>query len=161
MNELEQLEKIHAELGKEIERLKAKPCKKRERVYGKPYWFITSLGEVVEDIDGGRARLAKRFALGNYFYTKEAAIKALNRRLAEQRIFDALREHEGDWTVDWGNYKQSKYHISYTHDDKEFYIYSCNSLQAGMVTRYYSTEEACQWVMDNMEDDLRIVWGID
>lgn len=160
-NRLEQLEKKYIELGEEIERLKATPSKKRERsTKNKHYWFITSIYDIQKTVETGYVVDEDRFAMGNYYYSEAEALKARDRRLAEQRIFDALREHEGDWAVDWNDFDQNKYYAFYNHEDEKFCIDWWRDGQIISESCYYSSEEAWQWVMDNMEDDLNIVWWL-
>ena len=64
---------------------------------GDEYFYLLSTLEVKENYDMRVSGSNARYLSGNYYETKEQAQKARAKRLAEQRIEDALLEHGSGW----------------------------------------------------------------
>lgn len=147
-------------MQKELDELKAlidKPeVSVRKRVAeGDDYWCTDVCGAVVLLADTCHEVDDANFTFGNYFYTKEDALKARERQLAYVRIVDALAEHSKGWKPDWSDRKQQKFFIYISYRDGVFGPMS-DSYAKTQQNELYGTKEACQWVIDNMEDDLNI-----
>lgn len=147
--------------GEPITLQKPKASKKRWRAEeGADHWYLTPGGHVISSCDDRGIDDDEYYAIGNYYQTEGEAIAARDRRLAEQRIFDALREHEGDWVADWEDGGQTKHTVGYNDVTKKFLTDWFRGHHHYPDTRYYSTREAWQWVLDHMLDDVKLVWGV-
>ena len=123
------------------------------------YYVHSEEGRVCTTYEHAHKEDLHHYATGNYYKTFELAKHALDIRLAEQRIFDALREHEGDWDGDWDDTTKAKHSIEYDHDTQEFGIDSSARYQYNK-KESYSSPAACKWVIENMKNDLELVFGV-
>lgn len=119
------------------------------------YYYITGNGKIEHITDDRHSTDNYKFNTGNYYYTEAEAIKARDRQLAYMRIVDKLAELNKGWVPDWSNVKYDKFSINYSHCDTAFNIGVVGSVQLNP-NELYGTKEACQWVIDNMQDDLEI-----
>jgi len=139
-----------------IQLLKDKPSKVCQRVAnGSKYWRIDPYGSVVSWSDKRDATDNYSFLSGNYYYSEQEAQKALNKQLATMRIFDKLRELEGDWEADWNDNSHK-----YTYFVKLGNVNTTSWCQrrSSNDLRWYSSEKAIDWVFENMMPDLRLAW---
>lgn len=124
---------------------------------GQQFWVIGFSGDVFQMSNTGHP---DAIALGNCYKTEEEAILTRGKQLAKIRIFDKLRELEGDWEADWSDTNQDKYSAYYDHCDNMFkavYHYRCQDRGQ----EWYSTDQAWDWVIKNMEDDLKLIFDIE
>jgi DNA gyrase/topoisomerase IV subunit A len=134
--------------------------KKKEKKYfmpelGKEYWSITSRGTKLFKNDG--VLDDKNYIdLGNCYASEEDAEKAVAKQKAYIRIVRALRDHEED-----GVERDS--FIYYLNAAHGYAISLCSSYTFMMfgshIKKMFSTYDACKWVIDNMQDDLKIYFG--
>lgn len=100
-------------LAERIENLINKHKFKRWRAEeNEKYYFISSIGCEVLDIKDTNERLDTiRYNLGNYFKTKEEAVRKLRNLEIEQKLKDiALELNEGK-EINWKHYNENKYNI--------------------------------------------------
>ena len=159
---LEQIESILNLLKDDFEKRKVEPVsKKRWRAdIGKVYFSTNAEGLVCRKIERNNNADSHHYSSGDYSQTEEVAIKHRDVTYARQRIFDALRETEGDWVTDWRSTLQHKCHVSYNYNLSALDI-SRNSFQACVEPQWYSSEESCKSVMVSHKDDLLLVWGVE
>ncbi len=156
-----------AQLTKDIEEMKqrlasmeAELAKTESKVWepkdGEEVYLFSGYGGISKSVYI-KEFLEHYWLIGNVFRTEAEAIKERDKRLATMRVIRKLRELEGYWEADWKSDTQSKVKITYDHQESifefekhEFYQDSDKSL--------YSTKEACLWVIDNMADDLRVMF---
>lgn len=100
------------------------------------------------------------FDFGNLYCTEEEATKARDKKLAYVRVTRKLRELEGDWVPDWSDDWIDKFRVSYNSRKRAFYI-EANAYIVETDKAMYSTKEACQWVIDNMADDLKLIFEVE
>jgi hypothetical protein len=118
---------------------------------GKEYWSITSRGTKWFKNDG--VLDDKNYIdLGNCYASEEDAEKAAAKQLAYIRIVRALRDHEEE-AVD------RKWIIYYESDFNNYAIDLCYRYIGTHNKELLSTLNACEWVIDNMQDDLKIYFG--
>lgn len=165
--QIKQLEESNAKMKADIEaqakmiaELKLPVIKKRERVAkGETYWIIDPVGDIESRTEGTTRFDIYRFNSGNYYYSESEAQLVLDKELAQQRIFDALREHEGDWELKFKR-RTNNSRIYLNTSTKLFHCTSNDEFQEIPDARWYSSEESCKWVIDNMENDLKICFGV-
>jgi len=155
------LEECLALLKGALEKRKVEPVsKKRWRAQkGGIYWSMNGRGVRLSDFESGSTWDDHRYAIGSYSKTEDEAINFDKINYARQRIFDALREAEGDWVANWES-GQNKYYASYSHQRKEVSI-NDNYISQKLEPQWYSSEEAWESVMVSHKDDLLLVWGIE
>lgn len=155
-NQLQQsINKMKKELAEMEAKLKCKVPKPSEDNYG---WLLSGDGYVVRSV--WLSFTKDYFKMGNWFPTEQEAIKARDRQLALTRVKHALLEHKVDWEADWSDHNSAKSAIYYSH------IHNCFSLSFEWSVQtansnLYSTKDACQWVIDNMKDDLKLIFEVD
>ena len=107
--------------------------------------------------DGSNSQL-HALAMGALYRTEEEAEAARDKQLATVRVQNKLKELQGDEELDWSDLGQEKHYIFYDH------ITQC--LAVNFDARHqrptlYSTEEACLWVIENMEADVKLMLGVE
>ena len=122
---------------------------------GDKYWFLT----VRRKSDFGAPEDISRHCAGNYYRTREEAEKARNKQLAYMRLQDALLEYNDGWEPDWGDDGQAKFAICFDCNHNKFGVALSQAVKAE--TSLYGTREACERLLEEHEDDLRIVWGLE
>ena len=159
---LGQIESMLNLIKDDFEKRKVEPVsKKRWRSEnGGFYHTVDELGQVCRDIDRGCASDDHSYRSGIYFKTQEEACKHRSIGYARQRIFDALREAEGDYVADWIRRHQTKTHAAYDHCRKEIVLEGRGFTQ-DLEPQWYSSEPAWEAVRVSHEADLLLVWGID
>ena len=158
----EQLQKELSDTKEKLEKLEAsikampegKPVGRWKPENGDYYWFVDEIGYLDAGCCYGGKADEMRYALGNCYKTCEEAEHDLEVKLAHQRLKDAA---EG-FAPDWGDADYNKYYIYYDNFFGQFSTGICSTQQQDVT--YYATKERAQWVIDNMQDDLRLVWGV-
>ena len=124
---------------------------------GETYWYFYSDGEIDYATHTGTYADNHRRALGNCYRTKTEAIAVRDKQLALVRVQDKLEELTEE-PLDWNNHRQTKGELYYNYDACEFnyvpqiYYRGTNGL--------HGSESACNWVINNMESDLKLIAGI-
>ena len=131
MKNLEELEKKYEELGKEIEKLKKEKSCKRWRAEKKieQYFYIDNsgiIGLVYEDSDDVDDY---NYKTRNYFKTEKEAQRYLNNINTYYELMDLAEELNNGKKIDWNDYFQMKYSITYDSDDKEIFSTSNNIIK--------------------------------
>ena len=102
-----------------------------------------------------------------YFFTLqddgeayEADLDGDKRQLALMRVQDKYEEFriKAGVVFDWRDHNQTKYNNAYDHDISEWVVGNNQFIQT-KVTEMHSTEEGCEWVGENMADDLDLIYG--
>ena len=124
---------------------------------GNPYWFMFSDGEIIRE-QWSQTNMDKRlYAMGNCYRTEAEATAARDTQLALVRVQDRLEELT-DEPLNWSLSLQNKYVLFYCWQDGDFNAYSVTRSQC--VGGLYGSESACEWVIDNMKSDLKLIAGI-
>jgi hypothetical protein len=130
--------------------------KKKEKKYfipelGETYWFIRSDGTTIMSFLNYGSRDDKNYIdSGNCYASEEDAEKAVAKQKAYVRIVRELRDHEEEG-LDYQCF------IYFNHRTSRFSRYYINLVNLG--NALVSTMDACDWVIDNMQDDLKIYFG--
>lgn len=144
-----------------LQREKSKEVKVRPSE-GDIFYHITSKvdSNIDERVWTGYSEIQKEcWDLGNGFWTKEEAQKELDIRLARQRIKDYIKKNRLEFVPEWEDFEQNKFYIYYRNYTPEFIVCS-NTSSKWDTTFCFSSESHTQQVIDNCEEDLKIVWGI-
>ena len=144
---------------KQLQELVGDTPKTRPNV-GDTYYYIPSIGRIncadwcddPYDYD--------IWSSGNGFLTEEEAKKELARRQSNRRIKYFIVKNGLEFNPDWGNDMEDKYFIVYSTVDDCFYSISRYTYDHGS-SFYFKSKEDARLVIDNCEDDLRIVFGVD
>ena len=156
-----QLQQSIDKMKKELAEMEAK-LKQPERKYPVP--VVDEVGYIITG-EGGVTKCDylplsnEYFEGGNWYSTREEAQKAMEKRKAYWRVVRALRDHEGDWVANWSNPDRVKWSINYNHVADCFAPFSGWGHQVAD-SNLYSTREACQWVIANMKDNLRLIYDV-
>lgn len=118
MNKLKELEKKIEKLSKELEDLKheldkekSNNCERYRANCGEKYYYYGSMGMVSDCDESNDEYDINRYAMGNYFQTREEAEKVVEKIKIYIQLKDlALRLNNGE-EIDWKNDKQDKYCI--------------------------------------------------
>ena len=128
---------------------------------GNEYWFTNSVLGVHKDKRKHRAIDKWRRGSGSIFFTKEAAKKEAKRRLAITKVNKRIDELNDGWEPDWENTNQSKYMIYYVYSQDEFDIWNYRSTKDEIVLNYMESSYLAEQIIDEMEDELRIIFDVD
>jgi hypothetical protein len=136
--------------------------KKKEKKYfipelGETYWFIRSDGTTIMSfLNYGSMDDKNYINSGNCYETAEDAEKAAAKQKAFVRIVRALRDHEEE-----GVERDSFiYYVNAVHGYVISLRSSYNLMMFGShIKEMFSTYDSCLWVIDNMEDDLKVYFG--
>jgi hypothetical protein len=125
---------------------------------GDKVYVLYADGCIDECTFDGCVFLLDHLAMGVLYRTQAEAFAARDKQKATVRVQDKLKELHGDWVADWSNLGQKKHYIFYDH------ITQC--LAVNFDARHqrptlYSTEEACLWVIENMEADVKLMLGVE
>ncbi len=121
--------------------------------YGHKYYAVVSNGSVQEETWHDDEEDNLLWAMGNVYLTHEAAELARDRQQAKVRVIDKLAELRAD-ELDWENTQACKYYLLVDGDSVNYdYVARYQALEKGL----YSTEKACEWVVENMEADVRLM----
>lgn len=161
----EQLEKDIAEMKARLASMEAelaKPVKSKVFApeYGQDYWYIGSDGSYYATRWDNDKVDNLRLACGNVYETRESAEKARGKQLATVRVLNKLRDLEGDWVADWNDSTQRKHTTCFSRKEKVFNIAFFRGDQYAP-KEWYSTEAAWEWVIDNMDADLRLMFEVE
>lgn len=114
MNNLEELKKKYEELGKEIERLeKEKSCKRWRAEQRQSYYFVDEDGDINSVYDQDDITDRYNFKTRNYFKTEEEAQRHLDNINTYYELIDLAEELNAGKKIDWDNFNQNKYAISF------------------------------------------------
>jgi hypothetical protein len=132
--------------------------KKKEKKYfipelGETYWFIRSDGTTIMSFINRGALDDKNYIdSGNCYASEEDAEKAAAKQKAFVRIVRALRDHEEEGC-------ERKSFIYFNQSILKFTPFYAGKLENLGNKDLVSTMDACDWVIDNMKDDLKIYFG--
>ena len=125
------------------------------------YWFIRACGDISgpswqnDYIDNDRRKL------GNFFLTKEEARKESERRRVIGKVNKKIDELNDGWEPDWEDYDQTKYSICYCSDNKKFRETCTYSRKDSMHLNYFKSQDIAEQIIDEMKDELKIIFDVD
>ena len=111
--------------------------------YGENYYFTCSYGDIMYDTWDNTYNSEGRYALGNYFKTREEAEFALERLKTIAAMERYAKEHN-ECEIDWLQYKepttyQSKFYIAYDYEYGK--INYCSNLEVKHNDIYFTSKE--------------------
>jgi hypothetical protein len=156
MMDKEQLQQEIDAMREKLAAMEAK-LKVKEKKYfipevGEKYWYIDIWGNVYLDTNHGANDDTNKIEIGNCYETKEDAEKAVAKQKAYIRIVRALRDHENEGC-------EREICIYFNGSTLKFTPIYVGWLENLGNKDLVSTMDACQWVIDNMQDDLKIYFG--
>lgn len=115
------------------------------------YYSISNCGDLISDIEYGCGFDESSYQLGNYFKTEKEAELARDKQLIYQQLKDYALEYNID-EVDWNNYQQEKWYISFNAYSQEITI---NSTQYGknIGQVYFTSEEIARAAVKEVGED--------
>lgn len=134
---------------------------------GEDYWYSGSDGCLYcSSRSGGETNKVFDFrvSIGNCFKTQDEAIEALKtgwiaKRQAQVRIENYIIDNGLEFDPDWENHIQRKYGIYFQHDSGKFGWDCWYQTQNGCFWYFKSQEDIIQ-VINNCENDLKMLWGV-
>ena len=124
---------------------------------GDRYYTLLADGSPRLNIWEGSNTDNNHYALGNCYRTVAEVTATRNSKLALVRVQDKLEELTDD-PLDWGNFHQNKYKIHYGHPEG---VFGCMPLTVCQTLEgLYGSKSACNWVIYNMESDLKLIVGV-
>lgn len=122
------------------------------------YWFIDEEFNRLswkKDIRGDYDK--SRWLSGNYFMTREQAKRKLEYDKALMRIKRYIRKNFGHFEPDWEDPNQKKFYIFYCNQECKLERNYCGISQDLNNLPYLQTEQQCNQLIKDMEEDLKIV----
>ena len=117
------------------------------------YYYIDGISEISNTEWLGHNVDKTRWSIGNVYLTRKAAELARDRQQAKVRVIDKLAELK-DVELDWSNDVQDKFHMGVSANGRISIDYNIRMIV--QEKELYSTKEACEWVAENMADDVRL-----
>lgn len=148
----------------ELKKKYEESLKPKSKVLWKPkdgdkVWFVAVYGKPT-DVEYSY-KVHGLYMRGELFPTKEACQKYIDKTLATQRVLRKLRELEGDYVYETPKMGYGFPLNTFVYDESKAKFKFAVSGQTSKPIEWYSTEEACMYVIENMQDDLKLAWGID
>lgn len=122
------------------------------------FWYVHSCGKVTQTIDKHNETDSELYNIANYYSTEDKA----NERAEYLESINKLERYARDNDVcilDWKNYKQIKYFISYDCKKELFYINnSSKTKHTGVI--YFSSFESAKDAIKLFENELLLINGV-
>lgn len=122
---------------------------------GEVYYFYTSLGSIYSNNSSSNNLKV------NAYRTEKEAQKAYNKAVAVEKVKRKLLELQGDWKPDWTNEKEEKYYIQYGYNGRSFISICWYTTQHAASIPYIKSEEVVNTILNEMEDELKLIYEID
>ena len=150
---LKDIEEMKEKLASMEEELNKPEVFKHFPSQGEVYHFYTSSGSICSN-DSSNVDLKV-----NVFKSKEEAQKAYNKAVALEKVKRRLLELQGDWKPNFNN-TFNKYLIFYNHANNRFDYSIYNTLKYPILIPYIKTSEITNTIIDEMEDELKLIFDI-
>lgn len=96
----------------------------------------------------------------NVYKTEEEAEEAYKKAIALEKVKRRLLELHGDWKPDWTDRDEKKFCIHYDHLDSWFKCDYWYTIQHGSIIPYMRSEEITLTIINEMEEELKLVFNI-
>lgn len=101
------------------------------------------------------------FETGNYFLTREEAIKDIERKKARMRIIRRIEELNDGWEPDFEDEEtDSKYYVSFKPCREELGVSRTSRWLSLEPCFYMKSEEIAEQMIREHGDDYKFLWGI-
>ena len=152
------------QLIKAIEAIKAKLAVMEEQLNkpdeykhfpskGDEYYYCTTTGTVCNNTASSDDLKV------NVFKTRNEAQKAYNKAVAIEKIKRRLLELQGDWKPDF-NDDSSKHVIFYNYNNTRFEGTTHSKVKFTLLIPYIKTSEIARTIINEMEDELKLIFEI-
>ena len=121
---------------------------------GDKYYFYTFVGSICSNIASDNNLKV------NTYKTREEAQKAYNKAVALEKIKRRIIELQDDWKPDWTNENEEKYYIQYSYTARSFISICWYVTQHAASIPYMKSKEVINTIMNEMEDELKLIFDI-
>ena len=155
-----------AQLMQDIEAIKAKLAVMEEQLNksddqfkhfpntGDEYYYYTSIGTLCSNTAGDDELRV------NVYITEKEADKAYNKEVAIEKIKRRLLQLQGDWKPDFDD-DCSKLVIFYNYNNIRFECSTHTKVKFPLLIPYIKTSEIAKTIINEMEDELKLIFDID
>ena len=155
---IEQAEKQKQELQEVIESLKAMEAERGRAAKSENYWYVDNVGLISAEIESGSLLDDHRFDTGNYYLTKEDAIRA-EKQIRLFRLLDRFSRQNG-WTDElWKNSTIEKYYIYFDYNYKSIETESVH-ISRHICQVYFVSQSVAQQAIEKYHDLIMEVMAI-
>ncbi len=127
---------------------------------GNECYKLHSNGSICRDIYDINDKLTNtKIQQGNVFKTKLEAEKEVSYRAAKFRLNTKMRELDRGWVADWDDISQYKFYFYFNHKNKN--IQSSWSEHQFVQSWRFAKGETINWVINNMQDDIKTILGVE
>lgn len=121
---------------------------------GDIYYFYTPMGTIC------RSMATNDKLKFNVFKSEKEAQKAYNKAVAVEKIKRRILELQGDWKPDFNDTSSSKHIILYSYYNKRFKDETWQRVKYLSVIPYIKTSEITETIINEMEDELKLIFDI-
>ena len=156
---MDELSKKKDEIQEVIELLKNEKMKQDNRLQaGETYGYVDDLGQICSKIESGLLPDEYRYEIGNYYLTKEDAIRA-EKQIRLFRLLDRFSRQNG-WTDElWKNSIIEKYYIYFDYNYKSIKTESVH-ISRYICQVYFVSESVAQQAIEKYHDLIMEVMAI-
>ena len=150
---IQAIEAIKAKLAQMEEQLNKPDEIKHFPSKGDIYYFHTSIG-----ILGNTIATDDNLKINTY-KTREEAVKAYDKAIAVEKIKRRLLELQGDWRSNFDD-DCSKLVIFYNYNNIRFECSTHTKVKFPLLIPYIKTSEIAKTIINEMEDELKLIFDI-
>lgn len=121
---------------------------------GDTYYYYTPMGTVCRMV-ASNDKL--RF---DVFKTEKEAQNAYNKAIALEKIKRRIIELQGDWKPNWKDFSESKYFIILDNEYNLFIYIDVQFSNHPILMPYIKTQNIVQTIINEMEDELKLIFEI-
>ena len=150
---IEAIEAIKAKLAQMEEELNKPEGFKHFPIKNDEYYYYSSIGYIdsnIADTDAFRVNVFKSWDEAEKAYTKDVALEKLKRRLLEL---------QGDWRSNFDD-DCSKLVIFYNYNNIRFECSTHTKVKFPLLIPYIKTSEIAKTIINEMEDELNLIFEI-
>lgn len=159
LNNIEVTAEQIRELVEQNPEIMQKPNKRWRAELEEEYCYLDVSGGVYFSTEYNHSFDNFRYDIGNYFQTKKEAEAYKERLLAVQAIKDWALEN-APFEPNWEDDGQTKWVINYNHRNSSFETDWWHTCQFQAELPYFKSEEDVKQYIKEMDQELRIVFGI-
>ena len=129
--------------------------------HGDKYWFISSLGRVLQGTWAEHSRdHHSRLAMGNVYQTRQLAEQARYRHDARVSVYSMIRDANRDenWRADFSDIGQYKYFVTYNHVSGNL-VRSSSVYTQSLPVEMYGSKEVIDRCISQLPKDLKRILG--
>ena len=119
---------------------------------GDVFYTVYTHGTIGEEGEYSEHADDMKYAMGNYFETKEEAEAHKEKLLAQQEFEDLVMKYNEGWEADWEDNNQAKFFLRYNHEAKNWF--SANSSTVQDTRQVYMSKKTAQKILENHQELL-------